>query len=227
MASRGPLIVATVLPLALLSTLFGGARLYVRLALQRHRLHLDDAVIAASLVSSWAATATALSAVHAGHGRHLSSLTPADTERIMRLTTVSFAFGIFSFALPKFAVVSLVVRLLQPGRWQRVFLWGLVGFCFVVLSGNIPGLVAQCRGEQVVGGGKRAGEGAADFTYVSRSCIGPQRSLYYSISSSGESCLLFHFPGGDEDAADAVNEQQYPPRRTCTSPHTSPSPSRD
>lgn len=57
---------------------------------------------------------------------------------------INFPFGIIGFGLPKIAVVSLLVRILNPEKAHRYFLWGLSLTCFTVLMGCAPILFAQC-----------------------------------------------------------------------------------
>ncbi|KAI3548741.1 hypothetical protein CSPX01_02764 [Colletotrichum filicis] len=101
-------------------------------------------------------------------------LTDEQKEETLRWTIFSFGFGIIALALPKLAVVALMNRLLNPRRLQRLFLWTLGLLCCVGLLGNVIGLFAECPQEAVV-----------NITYTKTACLGPERAVAYSISTSG------------------------------------------
>ncbi|KAF9878827.1 integral membrane protein [Colletotrichum karsti] len=126
--SIGGVIIASVVPATAISTMFALSRLFVRGWIQK-RVHFDDGILLAAVVSGWTSTGATLKAVSIGHGRHVATLSDPQKEAILHWTIMSFAFGIFALVLPKLAVVALVNRLLQPKKAQRIFLWGLVVFC--------------------------------------------------------------------------------------------------
>lgn len=65
-------------------------------------------------------------AVSNGNGRHMPVLSQDDREGVILWTTVAFCPGILFFGLPKLAALTLVVRLLDPKKWLRRFLWSIV-----------------------------------------------------------------------------------------------------
>ncbi|KAK7456618.1 hypothetical protein Landi51_01894 [Colletotrichum acutatum] len=142
------IIVATVIPTTIISTLFAFARLYVKGWIQ-HRIQYDDGILLAAVVAGWTATGTTLKAVALGNGKHVNMLTDEQKEETLRWTIFSFGFGIIALALPKLAVVALMNRLLNPRRLHRLFLWTLGLLCCVGLLGNVIGLFAECPQEAV------------------------------------------------------------------------------
>ncbi|KAK1515852.1 uncharacterized protein CCOS01_13050 [Colletotrichum costaricense] len=167
------IIVATVVPTTIISTLFAFARMYVKGWIQR-RIQYDDGILLAAVVAGWTATGTTLKAVALGNGKHVGMLTDEQKEETLRWTIFSFGFGIIALALPKLAVVALMNRLLNPRRLHRLFLWTLGLLCCVGLLGNVIGLFAECPQEAVV-----------NITYTKTACLGPERAVAYSISTSG------------------------------------------
>lgn len=65
-------------------------------------------------------------------------------EGVILFTMLNFPFGIFAFGLPKIAVVALLVRIMNPSKFHRLFLWFLSIFCLVGLVGCIAILFGQC-----------------------------------------------------------------------------------
>ncbi|TQN65393.1 hypothetical protein CSHISOI_10045, partial [Colletotrichum shisoi] len=172
--SIGAVIVASVVPTTIVSTPFAFARLFVKGWIQR-RVQYDDGLLLLAVASGWTATGTTLKAVALGNGKHVATLTDEQKEEALRWTVVTFAFGIVALALPKLTIVALINRILNPKRLHRFFLWALVLLCAVGLLGNVVGLFAQCPQEAVV-----------QITLTKTACLGPERAVAYSISTSGE-----------------------------------------
>ncbi|KZL75319.1 integral membrane protein [Colletotrichum tofieldiae] len=170
--SIGAVIIASVVPLTIISTLFAFARLFVKGWIQR-RIQYDDGILLLAVASGWTATGTTLKAVALGHGKHVAILTDEQKEETLRWTVMAFAFGIIALALPKLTIVALINRLLNPKRLHRFFLWTLVLLCAVGLLGNVIGLFAQCPQEAVV-----------HISFTKTACLGPERAVAYSISTS-------------------------------------------
>lgn len=85
-----------------------------------------------------------IAAVAAGNGRHFSSLTDDQKSRAILYTLAGFCPGIFSFGVPKLAVVALLTRITNPSRRQMAFLWSITGGCLVILFGCVVIIFAQC-----------------------------------------------------------------------------------
>jgi hypothetical protein len=70
-----------------------------------------------------------------GGGKHMNVLLSQDpTGRALVMSIASFTPAVESFLLPKLAVAALLIRLLNPSKMQRIFLWVLTGSCFIVGS---------------------------------------------------------------------------------------------
>lgn len=84
-------------------------------------------------------------AISYGFGRHTATVDPDDVRRIIYYTAISFMPGIASFALPKFAVVILLAKILDPGRWHKVVIW-IISILYVLLTiGMLVVNIAQCQ----------------------------------------------------------------------------------
>ncbi|KAK3386835.1 hypothetical protein B0H63DRAFT_468466 [Podospora didyma] len=141
--NKGPSIDAVICTVVALSTLFVCARIFVRGYLMR-KLQIDDYIIIVSMLCAWTCVGISLEAVRWGNGRHFDTLNLDQMQNAVKWTIFGFPAGIMSFSLPKFAVVALLTRLLNPSRMHRIFLWSMVGLCQIVLGGCIVILFAQC-----------------------------------------------------------------------------------
>jgi hypothetical protein len=82
--------------------------------------------------------------VYVGYGRHAQSLSLESLEKAILLNTVGFLFGILSFTLPKLAVAAMLNRILNPSRFNRIWLWVLTSFAAVVSVVCILILFTMC-----------------------------------------------------------------------------------
>ncbi|KAF6820623.1 integral membrane protein [Colletotrichum plurivorum] len=111
---KGPSIILTICVIVGISTLFVLGRLFVRAQILG-KTHLDDHLTVLSLL------------------RHTA------------LSTISgFPPNVLAYTVPKFAVVALLVRILNPGKTHRVVLWSLATVCLVLVLLCIIILFAQC-----------------------------------------------------------------------------------
>ena len=83
-------------------------------------------------------------AVENGNGRHSDTLSIAQQEKVRLWTIAAFCPGVMSFGLPKFAVVDLLTRLMNPSKWHRRFLWGMCILCLLTLFATVGTLLGQC-----------------------------------------------------------------------------------
>ena len=81
-----------------------------------------------------------------------------------------------SFGLPKLAVIHLLTRLMNPGRFHKIFLWSLGIFCNLSLLGCVVILFAQCTPV----------ESQWDFSITSH-CISKWVLVHYAIFAGCES----------------------------------------
>lgn len=112
-----------------------------------------------------------IASIHYGFGKHASVLGLHDTQQMIKWTFFSFTPSILAFTIPKFAVVSLLTRLLNPSRWHRVFLWVLVGTCQVAILGCAIILFAQCTPSAA----------QWDFSIENKKCWDPWVLVRYSM----------------------------------------------
>lgn len=117
----------------------------------------------------------ACAAVASGDGRHLDTLSMHQLSGAILWTMVGFLPGILSFALPKFAAVALLTRLLNASRAHTIFLWALTTWCCVSLMGCIVILFAQCTPSR----------SQWDFN-VKGKCWDPWILVYYAMYAGGE-----------------------------------------
>jgi hypothetical protein len=83
-------------------------------------------------------------AVHYGGGRHIATLEPWQTTNVIKLTVISFVPGVTSFVAPKFAVVILLAKLLNPSRTHLVCMWVMSGVYLLLTAGMLTINFAQC-----------------------------------------------------------------------------------
>ncbi|KAK8066192.1 Integral membrane protein [Apiospora hydei] len=100
------------------------ARLYVR-AVMRRNVRNDDYFIILSVAASIASCALTSVAVAHGLGRHVEALSREDQVAVTTWTYIAFCPGVMSFAIPKLAVIALLVRLMAPRKSHYMFLWGM------------------------------------------------------------------------------------------------------
>ncbi|KAK7996050.1 hypothetical protein PG991_015517 [Apiospora marii] len=98
------------------------ARLYVR-AIMRRNVRNDDYFIMLSVAASIASCALTSKAVDHGLGRHIEALSHEDQVAVTTWTYIAFCPGVMSFAIPKLAVIALLVRLMSPRKLHYWILW--------------------------------------------------------------------------------------------------------
>lgn len=64
-------------------------------------------------------------AIYSGGWQHLETLTPKQIQSAMYYTITSFIHGVSSLVIPKFVVVILLAKLLNPGRTHKAIIWVL------------------------------------------------------------------------------------------------------
>jgi hypothetical protein len=86
--------------------------------------------------------------VHLGYGDHAASVTQKGGQRLLEqillINFADFALGIMSFTMPKLAIAALLNRIMNPGKFHRVWLWVLTGLVFVASSICIIVLFTMC-----------------------------------------------------------------------------------
>lgn len=85
----------------------------------------DDFWIVLGMLFNLAYQILIVVAVHAGNGRHTYYLGPEQTSDAIKWNTIAFIPGIMSFSIPKLGVAVLLVRLLNPSKFQKYFIYCL------------------------------------------------------------------------------------------------------
>lgn len=99
-----------------------------------------------------------------GIGRHISTLPPEDVPLALEFFLISLEPGISSFIVPKFAVIILLIKILQPGRWHRAALWVVSILLFLMLAAMLAINLIRCTPLQAAW---RAAEGRCwDLRYT-------------------------------------------------------------
>ncbi|KAB8067071.1 hypothetical protein BDV29DRAFT_163791 [Aspergillus leporis] len=140
---KGPKILAVQWSLTSVTVVVVAARMYIRVFLVRNA-GLDDFIILASLALTLVFVGMTTANVEMGYGKHAWLLEESIVERISLLNTISFAVGIVSFTIPKIAVTTLLTRILNPSRAQRIWLWTLIGLASSVSFACLFILFIQC-----------------------------------------------------------------------------------
>ncbi|KAJ0140866.1 hypothetical protein CTA2_1617 [Colletotrichum tanaceti] len=142
--NRGPQALTIVICVSVVSTLFTAARLYTRGRIMG-KIRLDDSLIVASVVCGWMNVATLAVAVSHGYGRHSDTLSPEQKSKAILWSLAGYPPGLLSFGLPKPAVVVLLTRILNPGKWHKRFLWAVAVVCVANLFGFMAIIFGQCQ----------------------------------------------------------------------------------
>lgn len=83
-------------------------------------------------------------AVAAGNGRHPYYLGPDQTSKAIEINSIALVPAVMAFSTPKLAVAYLLMRLLNPSKWQRWFLYFLSISCIIFAALCAILLFAQC-----------------------------------------------------------------------------------
>ncbi|KAG7062682.1 integral membrane protein [Colletotrichum scovillei] len=140
---KGPTIVIVCWVVTAISTSFVIGRIYVRGKIMK-KFQSDDWFIILGQFCGYISTALSTIAVTYGNGRHMSLLSIEQQEGAILWTTAAFCPGIMSFGLPKLAVVSLLVRLMNPDRYHKWFLWWMGIWCQLTLFVTAGLLLGRC-----------------------------------------------------------------------------------
>jgi hypothetical protein len=79
-----------------------------------------------------------------GYGKHAYVLDTKTVEKASFLNSLSFLFGIISFAVPKLAVAAMLNRILNPSYWQKMWVWIISGTGAVISAVCIVMLFTMC-----------------------------------------------------------------------------------
>ncbi|KAK3489923.1 hypothetical protein B0T13DRAFT_405400 [Neurospora crassa] len=177
-ANKGPGVIAVITTIVTISTVFVFARLFVRTRILG-KVEVDDCLILLGLACAWICVGMTVASVYHGFGRHFDILPLDGKQQMIKWAFFSFTPSILAFTIPKFAVVTLLTRLLNPARWHRVFLWVLVSTCQVAILGCAVILFAQCTPSRA----------QWDFSITNVKCWSPWLLVRYSMVAGCFSAL--------------------------------------
>ncbi|TDZ23990.1 hypothetical protein Cob_v003353 [Colletotrichum orbiculare MAFF 240422] len=176
---KGPSIITTICIIVGISTVFVLARLFVRLKVLG-QAHADDYLTVLSLFLSYFTVGLEVWAVRSGNGRHADTLSESQKSAAILSTISGFAPNVLAYTVPKFACVALLVKILNPSRAHRVFLWSLAAGCLVLVLLCIIILFAQCSPSNA----------QWDFGVVDKRCWSPWVLVYVAIVTGAYSAAL-------------------------------------
>lgn len=84
-------------------------------------------------------------AIQHGAGRHADVLTPEAVSATIYYIIVSFLFGVLSFTVPKYAVLILLAKILDPGVIHKRIMWVISVLYGLLALGMIIINFAQCQ----------------------------------------------------------------------------------
>ena len=135
-------------------------------------------------IQVWLAAYTIITtvSVHLGYGSHASVVQQKGGQDLLEQVLLinfgpDFSFGIVGFSTPKFAVVALLSRILNPGRIHRIFLWFLASLVFVASVICIIVILTNCDPHKALWQTHLMAEGAT--------CRDPWIMVSYCIFAGG------------------------------------------
>ncbi|KAK8021819.1 hypothetical protein PG990_006957 [Apiospora arundinis] len=103
---------------------FALGRFYVR-GYMAGKLRSDDYLIMLTLSCMVASCSLSTKAVTYGLGRHVETVSHQDQIEVVKWIYLASCPGVLSLAVPKLAVITLLIRILVPGKAHRRFLWAM------------------------------------------------------------------------------------------------------
>ncbi|KAK7931029.1 hypothetical protein PG985_001741 [Apiospora marii] len=145
---------ASVWSLAGIASIFALGRFYVR-GYRAGKLRSDDYFIMLTMSCIISVCSLATKAIEYGLGRHVETVPRQDQIAVVKWIYLASCPGVMSIVIPKLAVVSLLVRLLVPGRVHYWFLWAIAAavniFCFAIVVIFLRTLASKCPPFEVDG----------------------------------------------------------------------------
>ena len=121
-------------------------------------------------------------AISHGAGRHAPTLDSESSSRAIYLTLIAFVPGVLSFIVPKFAVLILLAKILNPGDWHRRAMWAVSVFYFLISVGMLVINFAQCS------------PAATQWGKAKGTCWDRKITVAYALLLGGEFAAVFIFP---------------------------------
>jgi len=100
-------------------------RILCRAGFGANYLGLDDYITVFCLVVILATCILVNIGSNYGLGKHMAALNPADIVPALRYNVIISAVLIWSFSLPKFAIIAILKRILNYGTKTTILFWGL------------------------------------------------------------------------------------------------------
>ncbi|KAK8097409.1 hypothetical protein PG984_016548 [Apiospora sp. TS-2023a] len=106
-----------------------GLRIYCRTAFGKSHLGLDDGITVFCLVISLVSCILMTVARANGAGQHTWSLSDSQQVQAMKWNIILDSVVIWTFTMPKFAIICILKRILNYGKWTAVVFWGMCLTC--------------------------------------------------------------------------------------------------
>lgn len=152
--NNGPMILAVAGTMTTLGLLFAIARIYSRL-ISIKKLGIDDYIVMVTPVFTITHLSLIAVAVSFGAGRHLATLSPKEIHYAILLTMTSSTPLLLCFTVPKYAVLILLAKVLNPGQCHKIFMWAN-GILYSLFSISCVVIIwAQCTPVAVQWGGAK------------------------------------------------------------------------
>ncbi|KAK8115656.1 hypothetical protein PG984_012158 [Apiospora sp. TS-2023a] len=136
------------------ASVFALGRFYVR-GYRAGKLRIDDYFIMLTMSCIITSCSLSTKAVDYGLGRHVETVSRDDQIAVVKWIYLASCPGVMSLAIPKLAVIALLIRLLVPGKAHHWFLWAIGAtvniFFFSVVVIFLRTLAAKCPPFEVGG----------------------------------------------------------------------------
>ncbi|MCJ1398245.1 hypothetical protein MMC11_001442 [Xylographa trunciseda] len=142
--NQAPTLMAVIWVVTTISTTLAACRIFTRFKILKAGGKDDIALIISVIMNLLAQIFCTISTAY-GIGRHLAALSPENAIQAIKMESISSAFGVMAFCIPKIAVALLLVRLMGPkhrGKWFLYFITGTVTIAGVL---SIIFLFVQCQ----------------------------------------------------------------------------------
>ncbi|KAK7943880.1 uncharacterized protein PG986_012993 [Apiospora aurea] len=130
-----------------ISFIFAFARFYVK-GYMAAKLRSDDYLIMLALSCIVTSCGLSTKAVDYGLGRHVGTVSQEDQIAVVKWIYLASCPSVMSLAIPKLAVITLLTRLLVPGKIHQWILWSLGAavqiFFFAAVVMFLRTLAAKC-----------------------------------------------------------------------------------
>lgn len=141
--SDGPSLMGVAWGGCAISSTFVAMRLYSRVIISRS-MGWDDILVCVGAALNIVSVCLCTLAVKYGLGRHISSLSDHELSMTLYYSTVLQPMAVFSYCIPKLAVVILIKKVMMLDRRITYQLCALIGLLFVTSFLAVLFLFVQC-----------------------------------------------------------------------------------